>query len=130
LPAYIGGEFAPNGGAHSGRDWGPFDIQKEVIDLCPTDCMWMENGKLKIDNRECTRCMHCINVMPRALHIGDDRGCSMLVGAKAPILDGAQMGSLLVPFIKVEAPYDEIKEVIEAHLGLVDGRRQEPRTSR
>ena len=36
----------------------------------------------------------------------------MLVGAKAPILDGAQMGSLLVPFIKVESPYDEIKEVI------------------
>jgi sulfite reductase alpha subunit len=28
-------------------------------------------------------------------------------------LDGAQMGSLLVPFIKVEEPYDEIKEVIE-----------------
>jgi dissimilatory sulfite reductase (desulfoviridin) alpha/beta subunit len=46
--------------------------------------------------------MHCINVMPRALKIGDDRGCSILVGAKAPILDGAQMGSLLVPFIKVE----------------------------
>jgi sulfite reductase alpha subunit len=37
----------------------------------------------------------------------------MLVGAKAPILDGAQMGSLLVPFIKAEEPYDEIKEVIE-----------------
>jgi len=51
--------------------------------------------------------------MPRALRIGNDRGLSMLVGAKAPILDGAQMGSLLVPFIKVEDPYDEIKEVIE-----------------
>ena len=37
----------------------------------------------------------------------------MLVGAKAPILDGAQMGSLLVPFVKAEEPYDEIKEVIE-----------------
>jgi sulfite reductase alpha subunit len=58
--------------------------------------------------------MHCINVMPRALRIGNDRGLSILVGAKAPILDGAQMGSLLVPFIKAEAPYDEIKEVIES----------------
>ena len=75
--------------------------------------MWMEGKKLKIDNQECTRCMHCINVMPRALRIGKDRGLSILVGAKAPILDGAQMGSLLVPFIKAEAPYDEIKEVIE-----------------
>ena len=51
--------------------------------------------------------------MPRALHIGDDRGASILVGAKAPILDGAQMGSLLVPFIPAEEPFDEIKGVIE-----------------
>jgi sulfite reductase alpha subunit len=114
VAAYIGGEIQPNGGAHAGKDWGAFDIQKEVIDLCPTECMWLEDGKLKINDRECTRCMHCLNVMPRALRIGNDRGLSILVGAKAPILDGAQMGSLLVPFIKVEDPYDEIKEVIEA----------------
>ncbi len=114
VAAYIGGEIQPNGGAHAGKDWGAFDIQKEVIDLCPTECMWLEDGKLKINDRECTRCMHCLNVMPRALRIGNDRGLSILVGAKAPILDGAQMGSLLVPFIKVEEPYDEIKEVIEA----------------
>ncbi len=113
VAAYIGGEIQPNGGAHSGKDWGAFDIEKEVIDLCPTECMWLEDGKLKINNRECTRCMHCLNVMPRALRIGNDRGLSILVGAKAPILDGAQMGSLLVPFIKVEEPYDEIKEIIE-----------------
>jgi sulfite reductase alpha subunit len=113
VQAYIGGELPPNAGAHSGRDWGPFDIQKEVIDLCPTNCMWMEDNKLMIDNKECTRCMHCINVMPRALRIGEDKGLSILVGAKAPILDGAQMGSMLVPFIKAEDPYDEIKEVIE-----------------
>jgi dissimilatory sulfite reductase alpha subunit len=114
VKAYVGGELPPNGGSHAGRDWGPFDIEKEVIGLCPTNCMWMEGGELKIEDRECTRCMHCINVMPRALRIGEDQGCSMLVGAKAPILDGAQMGSLLVPFIKVEEPYDEIKEVIES----------------
>jgi dissimilatory sulfite reductase alpha subunit len=112
VAAYMGGELPPNGGSHAGRDWGPFDIQKEVLDLCPTKCMWLEGGKLKIDNRECTRCMHCINVMPRALRIGNDRGCSILAGAKAPILDGAQMGSLIVPFIKVEEPYDEIKETV------------------
>ena len=113
VQAYIGGEFAPNANDANGRDWGPFDIQKEVIDLCPTECMWMEGKTLKIDDKECTRCMHCINVMPRALRIGDERGVSILAGAKAPILDGAQMGSLLVPFVKVEEPYDEIKEIIE-----------------
>ena len=113
VAAYVGGEFPPNGGSHAGRDWGPFDIQKEVVGLCPTECMMYEDGKLSIENRECTRCMHCINVMPRALRIGDERGLSILVGAKAPILDGAQMSTMLVPFIKVEEPYDEIKEVIE-----------------
>ena len=111
--AYVGGEFVPNGGAHAGRDWGAFDIQKEVIDICPTQCMAWDGSKLSINNKECTRCMHCIAVMPRALRIGQDTGLSILVGAKAPILDGAQMGSLLVPFVKVEEPYDEIKEVIE-----------------
>jgi sulfite reductase alpha subunit len=113
VAAYIGGEIPSNGGAHSGRDWGPFDIKAEIIDNCPTGCMWMEGNKLMIDNKECNRCMHCINAMPRALRIGEDRGLSILVGAKAPILDGAQMGSMLVPFIKAEEPYDEIKEVIE-----------------
>jgi sulfite reductase alpha subunit len=112
VQAYIGGEFVPNAGAHSGRDWGKFDIQKEVIGLCPTGCMCMDGKELKIDNKECTRCMHCINVMPRALRIGDDRGVTILAGAKAPILDGAQMGTLIVPFIKAEAPYTEIKETV------------------
>jgi sulfite reductase alpha subunit len=112
VAAYVGGELKPNGGAHAGRDWGKFDIQKEVIGLCPTECMRYEGGKVEINNKECNHCMHCINVMPRALRIGNDRGCAMLAGAKAPILDGAQMGSLIVPFIKVEAPYDEIKEKV------------------
>jgi len=114
VQAYIGGEIAPNANDHSDRDWGAFDIQKEVIGLCPTECMWMEGKKLMIETKECNRCMHCINVMPRALRIGKDTGLSILVGAKAPILDGAQMASMLVPFVKVEEPYDEIKEVIEA----------------
>jgi len=97
-----------------GKDWGKFDIQKEVIDLCPTKCMWMEDGKLMIDNKECTRCMHCINVMPRALRPGTDTGVSILLGAKAPILEGAQMGVLTIPFMKCVPPYDSIKEnVIE-----------------
>lgn len=112
VAAYMGGEIPPNGGAHSGRDWGAFDIQKEVLDLCPTHCMWLEDGKLMIDNKECNRCMHCINVMPRALHIGDDRGVTLLAGAKAPILDGAQMATLIIPFMKVEPPYTEIKEKV------------------
>lgn len=114
VSAYVGGELAPNAGAHSTRDWGKFDIQAEVVDLCPTQCMSWDGSKLSIDNKECTRCMHCINVMPRALKIGNERGASILVGAKAPVLDGAQMGSLLVPFIEAVAPYTEVKDVVES----------------
>lgn len=113
VKAYVGGEFKPNAGAHAGRDWGKFDIQAEVVDRCPSKCMSWDGNKLSIKTADCVRCMHCINTMPRALHIGDERGASILVGAKAPVVDGAQMGSLLVPFISCEAPYDEIKEVIE-----------------
>jgi sulfite reductase alpha subunit len=112
VKAYAGGELLPNAGAHSSRDWGPFDIQKEVIDLCPSECMRYD-GKLEINDKECVRCMHCLNVMPRALRIGLDRGASILFGAKAPILEGAQMSTLTVPFIKVEPPFAELKELVE-----------------
>jgi sulfite reductase alpha subunit len=109
---YVAGNYPPNGGAHSGRDWGKFDIKKEVIDICPTECMWMEGNELKIDDTECTRCMHCINVMPRALRPGADQGASICVGAKAPILDGAQFSTLIVPFMKVSKD-NEFEELIE-----------------
>ncbi|SKA82389.1 dissimilatory sulfite reductase alpha subunit [Paucidesulfovibrio gracilis DSM 16080] len=129
VAGYVGGELAPNAGAHAGRDWGKFDIQKEVIDLCPSECMSYEDGKLSIDNKECVRCMHCINTMPRALRIGNDRGASIFVGAKAPILDGAQMGSLLVPFVKVDAgnDYQEIKDIVEGiwDLWMEEGKNRE-----
>jgi sulfite reductase alpha subunit len=107
--------YPANAGAHKGKDWGPFDIEKEVLNLCPTGCMKFENKKLTINDEHCTRCMHCINVMPRALKIGEETGLSILCGAKAPILDGAQMGSLLVPFVEVNADndYEEITEIIE-----------------
>ncbi len=111
VAAYVNGELVAHGGAN-GSD-AKLDIKADVIDLCPTGCMFYENGKLTINNAECTRCMHCINVMPRALRPGLDTGASILVGAKAPILEGAQMGSLIIPFIKMEEPYDEFKEFVE-----------------
>jgi sulfite reductase alpha subunit len=109
---YVAGNVPSNGGAHAGGDWGKFDIQKEVIDLCPTGCMGMVGDELKIANGDCTRCMHCINVMPRALRVGADQGATICVGAKAPILDGAQFATMTVPFIKVD-PENDFEEVIE-----------------
>ena len=113
VKAYVNGEIKPNAGAHSGKDWGSFDIQKEVVDLCPTSCMIWDGKELKINNKECNRCMHCINVMPRALRVGLDQGASILVGAKAPILEGAQLSTLVIPFIKMEPPFEEFKGFVD-----------------
>jgi sulfite reductase alpha subunit len=89
------------------------DIQAEVIEMCPTLCMKWDGKKLAINNKQCNRCMHCINVLPKALRPGKEKGVTLLVGGKAPILEGAQLASVIVPFMKAEAPYTEIKEFIQ-----------------
>jgi len=91
------------------------DIQADVCDLCPTHCMSYDpdKKKLTINNAECNRCMHCINVMPKALRPGKDRGATLLIGGKAPILKGAMLSWVIVPFMKLEPPYDEVKELLE-----------------
>jgi len=108
---YVANKLPRDGGGMSGKDWGPFDIQKEIIDLCPTQCMTWDGKKLSINNAECTRCMHCINAMPEALRVGKDTGLSLLFGAKAPILEGAQMSVLAIPFMYAKAPFDSQKAV-------------------
>ena len=76
--------------------------------------MEFDGTTLKVDDESCVRCMHCINAMPKALSPGEDRGAAILVGAKAPIVDGALLSSVLVPFVKMEPPYDDIKELLNA----------------
>ncbi len=93
---------------------GKLDLQKDVCDRCPTKCMSWNGKALSIDNSNCVKCMHCINAMPKALSPGKDRGATILIGAKAPIIGGALLSSVFVPFIKVEPPYDDFKELIAA----------------
>jgi len=88
------------------------DIQNETVALCPTKCMAWDGKELKIADDWCNKCMHCINVMPKALRIGRDTGATILIGAKAPILQGAQLSSVLVPFMKMEPPYQELKDLV------------------
>ncbi len=91
---------------------GKVDIQRDVCDRCPTRCMSWDGATLAIDNANCVKCMHCINSLPKALAPGDDRGCTILIGAKAPIVGGALLSSVFVPFIKMEPPYEDIKELL------------------
>jgi sulfite reductase alpha subunit len=90
------------------------DIEKQVVEKCPTKAISWDGKELKIDNKNCIRCMHCINVMPKALKPGEERGATILIGGKAPFVDGAIIGWVAVPFVEVKKPYDEIKELLEA----------------
>jgi len=91
-----------------------FDIQRLVVAKCPTEAIELVNGKLELTHPEdCVRCMHCINLMPKAIRPGVDTGATILVGAKAPIIHGAVLSTVLIPFIKVQSPYTEIKQLWE-----------------
>ncbi len=91
-----------------------FDIQRLVVAKCPTEAIELVKGKLELTHPEdCVRCMHCINLMPKAIRPGVDTGATILVGAKAPIIHGAVLSTVLIPFIKVQPPYTEIKQLWE-----------------
>jgi len=92
---------------------GKVDIQQDVADRCPTSCIKWDGKTFAIDNSNCVKCMHCINVMPKALAPGKDRGATILLGAKAPIIGGALLASVLVPFVKMDEGYDDIYELAE-----------------
>jgi sulfite reductase alpha subunit len=89
------------------------DIKADVIGNCPAKCMDWDGKELHIDNSFCVRCMHCINVMPKALRPGKDRGATILIGSKAPIIEGAFLSSVFLPFIKIEPPYTQIKDLVD-----------------
>ncbi len=88
------------------------DIKADIVDNCPGKCMDWDGKELHIDNQFCRKCMHCINAMPKALRPGKDRGAALLLGSKAPIVEGALLSSVMMPFIKIEPPYTEIKNFL------------------
>ena len=89
------------------------DIQKDICGNCPSKCMDWNGKELSINNRDCVRCMHCINAMPKALRPGVEKGAVILIGAKAPILQGALLSSVLFPFVAADELLDTIKELIQ-----------------
>jgi dissimilatory sulfite reductase (desulfoviridin) alpha/beta subunit len=66
---------------------------------------------LEIDNRDCVRCMHCINVMTGGLAPGEDKGATILVGGKRTLKIGDLMGTVVVPFMKLATDEDREKLV-------------------
>ena len=82
-------------------------INDNVITRCPTNALSLnDDDTLAVDNRNCVRCMHCLNVMPKALHPGDDKGVTILIGGKRTLKIGDMMGTVVIPFKKLETEED------------------------
>jgi dissimilatory sulfite reductase alpha subunit len=92
--------------AYVGRVGRKYAID-HVIAMCPTRALSLnDDDTLDVDNKSCVRCMHCLNVMNKALAPGDDRGASILVGGKRALKVGDLMGINLIPFFKLQTDED------------------------
>lgn len=97
-------------------DKGRKYVVDSVINMCPTSALSLnDDDTLDVDNRNCVRCMHCINVMTRALSVGDDKGVTLLLGGKRTLKIGDTMGTVIVPFMKLdtEEDYEALVELAE-----------------
>jgi len=110
------------------RKWfdkhGMNELVNDVINRCPTKTIQLKEVKdvsqgpkissvkindtqcLEIDNGNCVRCMHCINVMTGALAHGTDTGATILVGGKRTLKIGDLMGTVVVPFMSLKTEED------------------------
>ena len=78
-----------------------------IITRCPTNSLSLsDDDTLDVDNKSCVRCMHCLNVVPKALHPGDDKGATILMGGKRTLKIGDLMGTVIKPFVKLESEED------------------------
>jgi len=78
-----------------------------------------DDDTLTVDNSNCVRCMHCLNVMNKALTPGDDRGVTILIGGKRTLKIGDLMGTVLIPFKKLET-MDDYEELVELAEEIID----------
>ncbi len=102
--------------AKKGRDY----VIDNVTTRCPSDCMTLnDDDTLTIDNSNCVRCMHCLNVMNKALTPGKDRGVTILIGGKRTLKIGDLMGTVLVPFMKLDT-MEDYETIIELAEEIID----------
>jgi sulfite reductase alpha subunit len=116
---------------------GMDELVNDVVARCPTkaiqikDITKLRQGEaistvavddtkaLEIDNKDCVRCMHCVNVMTGALAPGQDRGATILVGGKRTLKIGDLMGTVVVPFMKL-ATDEDFDKLVELGKNIVD----------
>ncbi|MDE2299240.1 MAG: dissimilatory-type sulfite reductase subunit alpha [Burkholderiales bacterium] len=117
------------------RKWyakhGMTELVNNVVSRCPTKTIMLkevgeldhgdkissvkvsDTHALEIDNGNCVRCMHCINVMTGALAHGTDTGATILIGGKRTLKIGDLMGTVVMPFmpLKTDEDYEALVEL-------------------
>jgi len=123
------------------RDWmaahSMEDLINMVVNMCPTRAIQLtkndgaaagegitkvavsDANAITIDNHNCVRCMHCLNVMPGALLPGMDKGVTILVGGKSVLKIGASMGTVIIPFMKLESD-DDFEKLNDLSRNILD----------
>ncbi|MCP3670435.1 MAG: dissimilatory-type sulfite reductase subunit alpha [Gammaproteobacteria bacterium] len=95
-------------------------VVDNVITRCPTKALSLnDDDTLDVDNKNCVRCMHCLNVMNKALSPGDDKGITILCGGKRTLKIGDLMGTVIVPFMKLETD-DDFEALEELATEVID----------
>ncbi len=94
-------------------------ITENVVNRCPTNALAINGDELAVDNRNCVRCMHCLNVLPKALSPGDDKGATICIGGKRTLKIGDLMGTVVIPFKKLETE-DDFEEIVELAEEIID----------
>ncbi|MDK9724279.1 MAG: dissimilatory-type sulfite reductase subunit alpha [Sterolibacteriaceae bacterium MAG5] len=112
---------------------GMNELVNDVIGMCPTRAIQLKDAgavskdahitsvkvndsqALEINNKDCVRCMHCLNVMTGALAKGKDTGATILIGGKSHLKIGATMGTVAVPFfsLKNDEDYENLVELAQ-----------------
>ena len=103
------------------EDKGMEYVNDNIISRCPTQCMSVDSKSLElsIDNKNCVKCMHCMNVTSPLTHKyndigdfsgilspGDDKGVTISVGGKRTLKIGDLFGTVVIPFLKVDTAED------------------------
>jgi len=109
--------------ADKGMDY----VVDNITSRCPTQCMKVEaDTSLTIDNKNCVKCMHCLNATSPLTHnyindasqgailaTGDDKGVTICMGGKRTLKIGDLFGTVVVPFMKMdtEDDYEAIEDL-------------------
>ena len=124
-----------------GKKWfakhGMNELINDVVSMCPTRALQLKETKdvrkdahvsavalngsqsLEVDNKDCVRCMHCINVMTGALGPGKDKGATILVGGHGHLKIGATLGTVIVPFMSLKQE-DDYEKLVELAQTIID----------